>query len=219
MPKASNIPSRRVLFLSFWWCSRGVEIYGETAAGEMAGMWRFSLSPPAGNHTSWGKAWAVAAGSTSRRLLPALQKNGPGLNLGWLFLQRPFLQRLFLQRPFLQRPFLQWLFLQRPFLQRRFLQRPFSLWPLCQRVPAAGPLSLQRANGYLRFFDHSTRRSRLASAPGVVGWDCHSLIIKSRDDLRQDQFAAQLLSEFDRVFKTEGLQLPLRPYAVLATCR
>jgi len=49
-------------------------------------------------------------------------------------------------------------------------------------------------------------------------WDCVNLIIKSWDDLRQDHFAAQLLTEFDKILKLEGLSLPLKPYAVLATC-
>ena len=48
-------------------------------------------------------------------------------------------------------------------------------------------------------------------------WDCRSVIVKSHDDLRQDQLAAELLFLFDRCFKTEMLDLPLRPYAVLAT--
>lgn len=42
-----------------------------------------------------------------------------------------------------------------------------------------------------------------------------NLIIKSWDDLRQDHFAAQLLTEFDKILKLEGLSLPLKPYAGL----
>jgi len=62
------------------------------------------------------------------------------------------------------------------------------------------------------------QRSTHAATMTPDGWDCVSVIVKSWDDLRQDQFAAQLLMEFDWIFKKEGLTLPLRPYAVLATC-
>ena len=50
-----------------------------------------------------------------------------------------------------------------------------------------------------------------------VEWDCRSIIVKSYDDLRQDQLASELLFLFDRCYKLEGLNLPLRPYAVVAT--
>lgn len=60
-------------------------------------------------------------------------------------------------------------------------------------------------------------RSSFANKLGKA-WDCASIIVKSHDDLRQDQLAADLLFLFDRAFKADKLDLPLRPYAVLATC-
>ena len=48
-------------------------------------------------------------------------------------------------------------------------------------------------------------------------WELLSVIVKSHDDLRQDQLAAQLLFFFDTCFKEEKLSLCLRPYGVLAT--
>jgi len=67
-----------------------------------------------------------------------------------------------------------------------------------------------------------TRKERLrqASPMGhVVGWDLISVIVKSGDDLRQEQLAMQLISVFHEVFTEEGLPLWLRPYMVLATSR
>jgi len=61
------------------------------------------------------------------------------------------------------------------------------------------------------------KRSPFAAQLGAA-WDCVSLVIKSHDDLRQDQLAADLLFLFDRAFKADKLELPLRPYSVLATC-
>mmetsp|Transcript_10686 Transcript_10686/g.23895 ORF Transcript_10686/g.23895 Transcript_10686/m.23895 type:complete len:305 (-) Transcript_10686:435-1349(-) len=49
-------------------------------------------------------------------------------------------------------------------------------------------------------------------------WLCRSVIVKSHDDLRQDQLASQLLFLFESIFKEENLTLPLRPYMVVATC-
>ena len=60
------------------------------------------------------------------------------------------------------------------------------------------------------------KRSAFAAELGSA-WDCASIIVKSHDDLRQDQLAADLLFLFDRAFKADKLDLPLRPYSVLAT--
>lgn len=43
------------------------------------------------------------------------------------------------------------------------------------------------------------------------------IIVKSDDDLRQEQFALQLIRQFQRIFRDRGLSLFLRPYEVLAT--
>lgn len=47
-------------------------------------------------------------------------------------------------------------------------------------------------------------------------WDLVHLIVKSHDNLKQEQFALQLIYQFDQIFKAEGLNLKLRPYEVLS---
>ncbi|RLN63692.1 hypothetical protein BBP00_00003953 [Phytophthora kernoviae] len=49
------------------------------------------------------------------------------------------------------------------------------------------------------------------------GWRLLSVIVKSNDDLRQEQFAAQLIAQCDRIFREYSLPLALRPYNVIAT--
>uniref|UniRef100_A0A7S0HF68 1-phosphatidylinositol 4-kinase n=1 Tax=Hanusia phi TaxID=3032 RepID=A0A7S0HF68_9CRYP len=50
-----------------------------------------------------------------------------------------------------------------------------------------------------------------------VGWKLISVIVKSRDDLRQEQFAVQLITLFQQIFKKANLPVWLQPYQVLAT--
>lgn len=49
------------------------------------------------------------------------------------------------------------------------------------------------------------------------GWRLLPVIVKSNDDLRQEQFAAQLIAQCDRIFREYSLPLALRPYNVIAT--
>eukprot|EP01125_Pyxidicula_operculata_P009785 TRINITY_DN3215_c0_g1_i1.p1 TRINITY_DN3215_c0_g1~~TRINITY_DN3215_c0_g1_i1.p1 ORF type:complete len:748 (+),score=138.45 TRINITY_DN3215_c0_g1_i1:23-2245(+) len=65
-----------------------------------------------------------------------------------------------------------------------------------------------------------TRKERLRLASPVgnePGWDLISVIVKSGDDLRQEQLAMQLISVFAEVFHEENLPLWLNPYMVLST--
>lgn len=48
-------------------------------------------------------------------------------------------------------------------------------------------------------------------------WKLLRLIIKSGDDLRQEQFAMQLISQIDQIFKRKKLNIWLKPYEILAT--
>lgn len=48
-------------------------------------------------------------------------------------------------------------------------------------------------------------------------WGIGCLIVKSGDDIRQEQLAMQLISEFEQIFSAANLSLWLRPYRVLAT--
>ena len=44
-----------------------------------------------------------------------------------------------------------------------------------------------------------------------------SVIVKSGDDLRQEQLAVQLICTFHQIFRDAELSLWLRPYSVVAT--
>lgn len=47
-------------------------------------------------------------------------------------------------------------------------------------------------------------KQRLASQSifgGLRTWDCLYIIIKTHDDLKQEQFAMQLIQQFDYIFK------------------
>ena len=54
-------------------------------------------------------------------------------------------------------------------------------------------------------------------ADATRGWKLQAVIAKSNDDLRQEQFAAQLIAQFARIFEIEGIKAWLRPYDVLST--
>ena len=49
------------------------------------------------------------------------------------------------------------------------------------------------------------------------GWRLQPAIVKSMDDLRQEQFALQLIFQFHSIFQEAGLPLYLCPYLVIAT--
>ena len=50
-----------------------------------------------------------------------------------------------------------------------------------------------------------------------TAWGIATLIIKSGDDIRQEQLAMRLIAEFDQIFSAADLALWLRPYRVMAT--
>ena len=52
---------------------------------------------------------------------------------------------------------------------------------------------------------------------GLKTWRLIKLIVKSNDDVRQEQFAMQLISQMDQIFKMKKLNLWLRTYEILAT--
>lgn len=55
--------------------------------------------------------------------------------------------------------------------------------------------------------------SRWGSRPG---WRLLPVIVKSNDDLRQEQFASQLIQQFDHIFKEAKLPVMIQPYNVIA---
>ena len=48
-------------------------------------------------------------------------------------------------------------------------------------------------------------------------WKLARVIVKSGDDMRVEQFAMQLISLIDSIFKTKNLKLWIKPYEILAT--
>lgn len=48
-------------------------------------------------------------------------------------------------------------------------------------------------------------------------WRLLRVIVKSNDDVRQEQFAMQLIQQIDHIFKLKKINLWLRPYEILAT--
>ena len=65
-----------------------------------------------------------------------------------------------------------------------------------------------------------TRADRLRSSSlhaAMAGWAVHAFIVKSNDELLQEQFAVSLIREFDRIFRHARLPLRLQPYRILAT--
>lgn len=51
----------------------------------------------------------------------------------------------------------------------------------------------------------------------LLTWKLFRVIVKSNDDVRQEQFAIQLINQFDQIFKKKKLDLWLKPYEILAT--
>jgi phosphatidylinositol 4-kinase B len=51
------------------------------------------------------------------------------------------------------------------------------------------------------------------------GWRLVPVIVKSNDDLRQEQFVSQLLQQFSAIWRRAGIPCWVRPYDILATSR
>ena len=51
----------------------------------------------------------------------------------------------------------------------------------------------------------------------MQSWRLLRIIVKSNDDLRQEQFAMQLISQIHQIFKLKKLPLWLKVYEILAT--
>lgn len=51
----------------------------------------------------------------------------------------------------------------------------------------------------------------------LKSWDLLRVIVKSGDDLRQEQLAMQLITQFQEIFTQAELSLWLRPYEIIAT--
>ena len=51
----------------------------------------------------------------------------------------------------------------------------------------------------------------------MLTWKLMRIIVKSNDDVRQEQFAMQLISQFDQIFKQKKIDMWMKPYEILAT--
>jgi len=68
-----------------------------------------------------------------------------------------------------------------------------------------------------RWAEKQKRIAKTSKWSHLSGWRIVPMIVKSGDDLRQEQFASQLIGLFNAIFEEEGLSLWLHPYDVLAT--
>jgi phosphatidylinositol 4-kinase len=67
-------------------------------------------------------------------------------------------------------------------------------------------------------FESQCERIRVKSPFGELKtWRLTQLIVKKGCDLRQEQFAMQLISQFDQIFKAAKLNIWLRPYEIVCT--
>jgi len=67
-------------------------------------------------------------------------------------------------------------------------------------------------------FEQQSERLRKASVFGSLKtWKIMKMIVKSGDDLRQEQFAMQIIDLMAQIFKVQGVDCWLKPYEILAT--
>jgi len=70
---------------------------------------------------------------------------------------------------------------------------------------------------YKELWSDRKKRIQQQSAFGSLpGWNLQAVIVKSEDDLRQEQMAMQLIKAFNEIFTAKHLPLWLRPYEVVA---
>eukprot|EP00347_Sterkiella_histriomuscorum_P016779 403351884 len=73
-------------------------------------------------------------------------------------------------------------------------------------------------NVFLETSQEQDERVRRNSPFGhLKTWRLIKIIVKSNDDMRQEQFAMQLITQFDQIFKIKKLNLWLKTYEILAT--
>lgn len=65
--------------------------------------------------------------------------------------------------------------------------------------------------------DKKKRLKSLSPFGKSTGWDIKSFIVKSNDDIRQEQFAMQLIKMFQKIFLEEKLPVYLRTYHISVT--
>jgi len=67
-------------------------------------------------------------------------------------------------------------------------------------------------------FEKRAQRIRDASPfGGLSTWKLIQVIVKHGSDLRQEQFATQLISQFDQIFKAYKIPIWVKPYEIIST--
>lgn len=67
------------------------------------------------------------------------------------------------------------------------------------------------------FADRQARLARQSTYASWPSWHVLAVVVKANDELRQEQFAMQLISTLDLLFRRARLPLALRPYRITAT--
>jgi len=65
--------------------------------------------------------------------------------------------------------------------------------------------------------DKKERIRKKSPFGNLPSWDLFSVIVKFGDDLRQEQLALQLVTQFHKIFKEANIPIYLRPYSILIT--
>eukprot|EP01133_Synstelium_polycarpum_P012807 gene12807-15029_t len=92
-----------------------------------------------------------------------------------------------------------------------------------QEEPEEQPTEKSKQSGLMlqvygeRWKERGHRIWKTSSFHDVEGWRLISFIVKSGDDLRQEQLAMQLITQFSRIFLKTSLPIWLRPYLVIST--
>ena len=67
-------------------------------------------------------------------------------------------------------------------------------------------------------YENQCKRIKEKSPYGnLMTWKLVKLIVKKGCDLRQEQFAMQLISQFDQIFKAAKCSIWLKPYEIMGT--
>ena len=81
-----------------------------------------------------------------------------------------------------------------------------------------GMLDLEGEKVFAETSKEQEERIRMNSPYGGLNtWKLIRIIVKANDDVRQEQFAMQLISQFDQIFKLKKIDLWLKPYEILGT--
>jgi phosphatidylinositol 4-kinase len=79
-------------------------------------------------------------------------------------------------------------------------------------------INIENKNYFGETIEQQTKRLKSLSPFGnLSSYKVVNIIIKSGEDLRQEQFATQLINEFLQIFKIEKVKCYLMPYEIIAT--